>query len=137
MGSPVCPPSAAWRPIWQRRCRRGAPARVSSRRPACYRDGLPRLPPARFRGALRDWHISQVGDLDGGGTQHVRITFLSPHLRIAGGVRAILTHADRLAARGHDVTVVVPARRRGKPARRNRSRRLPAWMLALPDPPRW
>jgi glycosyltransferase involved in cell wall biosynthesis len=39
----------------------------------------------------------------------VRITFLCPHLRIAGGVRAILTYADRLAGRGHAVEVVVPA----------------------------
>ena len=41
----------------------------------------------------------------------MRITFLSPHLRIAGGVRAILTYAHRLQRRGHDVTVVVPGRR--------------------------
>jgi glycosyltransferase involved in cell wall biosynthesis len=53
----------------------------------------------------------------------VRITFLCPHLRIAGGVRAILTYADRLAGRGHDVEVVVPEgrgrglRRRPPPAR--------------------
>jgi len=40
----------------------------------------------------------------------VRITFTSPHVRIAGGVRAILTYADRLARRGHDVTVVIPAK---------------------------
>ena len=39
----------------------------------------------------------------------VRITFLCPHLRIAGGVRAILTYADRLAGRGHEVTVQVAA----------------------------
>src|SRR5262249_31606099 len=39
----------------------------------------------------------------------VRITFLCPHVRIAGGVRAILTYADRLAGRGHRVTVLVPA----------------------------
>jgi glycosyltransferase involved in cell wall biosynthesis len=39
------------------------------------------------------------------------ITVLCPHLRIAGGVRAILTYADRLARRGHAVTVVVPGRR--------------------------
>jgi glycosyltransferase involved in cell wall biosynthesis len=39
----------------------------------------------------------------------MRITFLAPHVRIAGGVRAILTYADRLAGRGHEVTVVVPA----------------------------
>src|SRR4029453_19299808 len=38
----------------------------------------------------------------------MRITFLAPHVRIAGGVRAILTYADRLAGRGHDVTLVVP-----------------------------
>ena len=41
----------------------------------------------------------------------MKLTFLAPHLRIAGGVRAILTYADRLAGRGHDVTVVVPAKR--------------------------
>ena len=33
----------------------------------------------------------------------MKITFLCPHLRIAGGVRAILIHADRLARRGHEV----------------------------------
>jgi glycosyltransferase involved in cell wall biosynthesis len=44
----------------------------------------------------------------------MRVTFLCPHLRIAGGVRAILTYADRLAALGHAVTVVVPARGRVK-----------------------
>jgi glycosyltransferase involved in cell wall biosynthesis len=41
----------------------------------------------------------------------MRVTFLCPHLRIAGGVRAILTYAHRLAGRGHAVTVVVPGRR--------------------------
>jgi glycosyltransferase involved in cell wall biosynthesis len=41
----------------------------------------------------------------------VRVTFLCPHLRIAGGVRAILTYADRLARGGHAVTVVVPGKR--------------------------
>ena len=41
----------------------------------------------------------------------MRLTILCPHLRIAGGVRAILTYADRLARRGHAVTVVVPGRR--------------------------
>jgi glycosyltransferase involved in cell wall biosynthesis len=44
----------------------------------------------------------------------VKITFLCPHLRIAGGVRAILTYADRLTAEGHQVTVVVPAKSRGR-----------------------
>ena len=40
----------------------------------------------------------------------MKITVLCPHLRIAGGVRAILTYADRLAGRGHDVELVVPAK---------------------------
>ena len=39
----------------------------------------------------------------------MRITFLAPHVRIAGGVRAILSYADRLAGLGHEVTLVVPA----------------------------
>ena len=46
----------------------------------------------------------------------MRVTVLCPHVRIAGGVRAILTYADRLAARGHDVAVLVPARTRMKAA---------------------
>ena len=41
----------------------------------------------------------------------LRITILCPHLRIAGGVRAILGYADRLARKGHDVELQVPARR--------------------------
>jgi glycosyltransferase involved in cell wall biosynthesis len=57
----------------------------------------------------------------------VRVTFLCPHLRIAGGVRAILAYADRLAARGHDVEVVVPE----SPARRWLWRRAPE--PAAPD----
>jgi glycosyltransferase involved in cell wall biosynthesis len=40
----------------------------------------------------------------------LRITILCPHLRIAGGVRAILTYADRLARKGHAVELQVPAR---------------------------
>ena len=39
----------------------------------------------------------------------LRVTILCPHVRVAGGVRAILTYADRLALNGHDVEVVVPA----------------------------
>ena len=42
----------------------------------------------------------------------MKITFLCPHVRIAGGVRAILTYADRLTAAGHEVVVVVPAKSR-------------------------
>jgi glycosyltransferase involved in cell wall biosynthesis len=67
----------------------------------------------------------------------VKITFLSPHLRVAGGVRAILTHADRLAARGHEVTLLVPARSRVKAWWRNRSRQGPAWMPDLRSRVRW
>jgi glycosyltransferase involved in cell wall biosynthesis len=54
-----------------------------------------------------------------------------PHLRIAGGVRAILTYADRLSARGHDVTLVVPAQRRLAAAWRNRRGASPDWMPGL------
>jgi glycosyltransferase involved in cell wall biosynthesis len=64
-----------------------------------------------------------VGDL--------KITFLVPHLRIAGGVRAILTYADRLAGRGHEVTLVVPAQGRITSAWRNRRGRGPEWMPGL------
>ncbi len=41
----------------------------------------------------------------------LRVTILCPHLRIAGGVRAILGYADRLARKGHRVEVHVPAKR--------------------------
>ena len=61
----------------------------------------------------------------------MRIAFLCPHLRIAGGVRAILTHADRLAARGHDVSVIVPARRPLRAWWRNRFATTPTWMPGL------
>ncbi len=61
----------------------------------------------------------------------MRITFLCPHLRIAGGVRAILTYADRLADRGHDVSVVVPAGRRATAWWRNRFLQVPGWMPGL------
>jgi glycosyltransferase involved in cell wall biosynthesis len=61
----------------------------------------------------------------------VRVTFLSPHLRIAGGVRAILTYADRLAARGHDVTLVVPAKGRVRAAWRSLRREPPGWFPGL------
>ena len=61
----------------------------------------------------------------------MRIAFLCPHLRIAGGVRAILTHADRLAARGHEVSVVVPARGRARAWWRRRFPSAPSWMPGL------
>lgn len=38
----------------------------------------------------------------------MRISFLTPHLNIAGGVKNILTFANLLAERGHDINVVTP-----------------------------
>jgi glycosyltransferase involved in cell wall biosynthesis len=58
----------------------------------------------------------------------MRITFLAPHVRISGGIRAILTYADRLHRRGHDVTLVVPARRRLKALWGRLSGGRPDWM---------
>jgi glycosyltransferase involved in cell wall biosynthesis len=46
-------------------------------------------------------------------------------------VRAILTYADRLAARGHTVTLVVPARGRLRAAWRNTRGAGPAWVLGF------
>lgn len=36
----------------------------------------------------------------------MKITFLMPHFKIAGGVRIGLNYAQFLAKKGHDVTVV-------------------------------
>ncbi len=58
----------------------------------------------------------------------MKITFLCPHLRIAGGVRAILTYADRLAAAGHAVAVVVPAKSRARALWRSLRRVGPEWI---------
>jgi len=58
----------------------------------------------------------------------VKITFLCPHLRIAGGVRAILTYADRLTAAGHQVDVVVPAKSRARAFWRSMMAARPAWI---------
>jgi glycosyltransferase involved in cell wall biosynthesis len=60
-------------------------------------------------------------------TVAVKIVFLCPHLRIAGGVRAVLAYADRLAGRGHDVRVLVP----GRPGWHRWRRRWPG------SPPEW
>lgn len=38
----------------------------------------------------------------------MKITFLTPHINISGGVKTILGYADRLAKRGHEVTVICP-----------------------------
>jgi glycosyltransferase involved in cell wall biosynthesis len=67
----------------------------------------------------------------------LKITFLAPHLRIAGGVRAILTYADRLAGRGHDVTVVVPTKRPWLACWRNFRRRGPGWIPGFRARVRW
>ena len=67
----------------------------------------------------------------------MRITFLAPHVRIAGGVRAILTYADRLAARGHEVSVLLPAGSRWRAWRRNRRAVAPDWMPGLRARLRW
>ncbi len=67
----------------------------------------------------------------------MRITFLCPHVRIAGGVRAILSYADRLAARGHDVTLVVPANGALRAAWRRLARAGPDWMPQFRARVRW
>jgi glycosyltransferase involved in cell wall biosynthesis len=67
----------------------------------------------------------------------MKVTFLCPHLRVAGGVRAILIHADRLVKRGHEVTLVVPARRALTAWWRNRHPRAPGWMPELRARIRW
>lgn len=54
--------------------------------------------------------------------------FLCPHLRIAGGVRAILSYADRLARLGHTVTLIVPAKRALTAWWRNLTGVGPAWI---------
>ncbi len=67
----------------------------------------------------------------------LKITVLAPHVRIAGGVRAILTYADRLAARGHDVTLVVPAGGRVAAAWRNVRGVGPDWVAGFRARLRW
>jgi glycosyltransferase involved in cell wall biosynthesis len=58
-------------------------------------------------------------------------------VRIAGGVRAILTYADRLAARGHEVTLVVPARGALRALWLNARGRGPDWMPDFHARVRW
>jgi glycosyltransferase involved in cell wall biosynthesis len=82
-------------------------------------------------GRLRQDRHGLDGDLD------LRVTFLCPHVRIAGGVRAILTYADRLARRGHAVTVVVPARGRLRARLANARGGAPDWMPGLAARVRW
>ena len=58
-------------------------------------------------------------------------------MRIAGGVRAILTYADRLAARGHEVTLVVPARGALRAWWANARKQGPDWMAGFRPRVRW
>jgi glycosyltransferase involved in cell wall biosynthesis len=58
-------------------------------------------------------------------------------VRIAGGVRAILTYADRLAARGHAVTLVVPARGALRALWANARRHGPDWVAGFRPRVRW
>ena len=67
----------------------------------------------------------------------MRITFLCPHVRIAGGVRAILTYADRLARRGHEVELLVPAKSRARALWRNVRHVGPTWMAEFAPRVRW
>lgn len=67
----------------------------------------------------------------------MRISFLCPHVRIAGGVRAILTYADRLAGRGHAVEVIVPAPGRLGAWRRSLLGERPRWFAGFRPRVRW
>ena len=67
----------------------------------------------------------------------LRITILCPHLRIAGGVRAILTYADRLARKGHDVELQVPARSALRAWSRNIRRGAPTFVGDVAARVRW
>lgn len=67
----------------------------------------------------------------------MRITFCCPHLRIGGGVRAILTYADRLAVREHQVTVVVPAKEGLTAWWRNSRGRGPGWIRRFRPKVQW
>ena len=50
----------------------------------------------------------------------MKITFLSPHIGIGGGVKIIFEYANRLMDLGHDVTVVsiIPKSMRGVTSRK-------------------
>jgi glycosyltransferase involved in cell wall biosynthesis len=67
----------------------------------------------------------------------VKITFLVPHLRIAGGIRVILTYADRLGKRGHDVTLVVPAKSQLRALWRYLTRQCANWYGPVQARVRW
>jgi glycosyltransferase involved in cell wall biosynthesis len=52
----------------------------------------------------------------------VRITIVVPLLEVSGGARIIAGHAERLAARGHSVTIVAP--QPGRPSIKDRAKSL-------------
>ncbi|MDA1110877.1 MAG: glycosyltransferase family 4 protein [Nitrospinae bacterium] len=39
----------------------------------------------------------------------MKITFLLPHVRLSGGVKALLEYANRIYAMGHEVHIIIPA----------------------------
>jgi glycosyltransferase involved in cell wall biosynthesis len=39
----------------------------------------------------------------------MKVTFLLPHIRLSGGVRALLEYANRFYAMGHEVRIILPA----------------------------
>ncbi len=39
----------------------------------------------------------------------MKITFLLPHVRLSGGVKALLEYANRIYAMGHEVRIIIPA----------------------------
>ena len=58
----------------------------------------------------------------------MRVTFLAPHAKISGGMRAAYMHAHLLAKRGHTVTVAVPLAPSLKRFLGNWFVRKPRWM---------
>jgi glycosyltransferase involved in cell wall biosynthesis len=73
----------------------------------------------------------------GGELVRLRITILCPHLRIGGGVRAILSYADRLAQKGHDVELRVRAKSGLRAWWRNTKRPTPTFVGDLAARVRW
>jgi glycosyltransferase involved in cell wall biosynthesis len=57
----------------------------------------------------------------------MKILFLSPHVKISGGMRIILTYADLLASMGHDTVVVIPHKQRYRRILANVVKRNPRW----------
>lgn len=57
----------------------------------------------------------------------MKITFLGPHIKISGGVRAMLTYAHLLSKRGHQVRFLVVSKKFIKRKIANFVKRQPAW----------